>query len=684
MNRPATTPEFGGGRATIPPAAPPTTEPEAPLISSYIFVEENGTVVAYTGKAEVGQNIRTSLAQAVADELRLPFSAVRLVMADTTHVPFDRGTFGSRSTPDMAVQLRRAAASAREMLTHLASERWESDRSALAVRDGQVIHLETGQALSFAELTGGQPLRYPVLQDVPLTPASEWIVAGTSAPKVDALAMVTGSHRFASDVTRPGMMHGKVLRAPSFGATLVALDSQAAEGTPGVAVVREGGFVGVVAPTAEAAMRGLASLRAEWTEVSQPSEAELSTLLKTEPGETEGGRQLADRSRIQVGSIEEGLAAADHVLQETYTNAYIAHAPLEPRAAVAEWSDSGNGERLTVWTGTQRPFGVHAELVAAFGLPEEHVRVVVPDTGSGYGGKHTGEAAIEAARLSRAIRKPVKVVWSREEEFTWAYLRPAGVMELRAGVRTNGTLTAWEHHNFNAGASALRTPYQVPHQDCAFHHARSPLRQGSYRALAATANTFARESAMDELAHAIQMDPLSFRLQNLSDDRMRAVLETAAAHFGWASRKSEAGIGAGLACGTEKAGYVATCAEVSVPQDARELRILRVVVAFECGAIVNPDHLRNQVEGAVVQGIGGALFEAIHFENGRVLNPRFSEYRVPRFRDVPPIDVVLLDRKDVPSAGAGEAPIIAIAPALANAIFAATGTRRRSLPLATA
>jgi isoquinoline 1-oxidoreductase len=309
----------------------------------------------------------------------------------------------------------------------------------------------------------------------------------------------------------------------------------------------------------------------------------------------------------------------------------------------------------------------------------------VPDTGAGYGGKHTGEAALEAARLARGAGKPVKVVWTREEEFTWAYFRPAGLMVMGGGVRADGTLTAWEHRTHNAGGSALRTPYDVPHQRCEFVPSRSPLRQGSYRALAATANTFARECFLDELAHAAGVEPLALRRKNLPAGRLRDVLEAAAERFGWEqyrrSGEHGAGRGAGLACGTEKGSYVATCAEVAVDPASGEARVQRAVVAFECGAVVNPDHLCNQVEGALTQGIGGALFEAIHFKDGRILNSRFSEYRVPRFADAPEIEVVLLDRKDLPSAGAGETPIIAIAAAIGNAIYAATRERRRALPL---
>jgi isoquinoline 1-oxidoreductase len=371
------------------------------------------------------------------------------------------------------------------------------------------------------------------------------------------------------------------------------------------------------------------------------------------------------------------LANADVKLKQAYTIAYIAHAPLEPRAAVAQWEDG----KLTVWTGTQRPFGVRGDLANVLRISENDIRVIVPDTGSGYGGKHRVETTTEAARLAKAANKPVKVVWTREEEFTWAYFRPGGLIEISGGARKDGTLTAFEFHNYNSGGAGIRALYEVPNQLIEFHQCNSPLQQGSYRALASTANHFARETSIDELAHELRIDPLEFRLKNLKDPRLRAVLEAAARAFGW-GKKPDANRGFGIAVGSEKGGYIATCAEVSVDKDTGRVRVVRAVSAFECGTIINPDHLKSQIEGSMVMGIGGALTEAIEFENGRILNPKFSRYRVARFSDAPEIEVVLLDRKDLPSAGAGEAPIICIAPAIGNAIFNAVGVRLRSLPLA--
>ena len=644
-------------------------------LGAWLHIGEDDVVTVYTGKVEIGQNIRTSLTQVVAEELHTPPSQIRLVMADTQLVPTDGGTAGSQTTPRMSPQLRRVAATARELLLDLAAEEGKIERTSLIVKDGKVVGPEGKPSFDFGKLSKGKKLAKAISDKSPTTPAEKWTTAGTAVPKVDGRAFVTGKHQYASDVKRPGMLFGKVLRPPSFKAELVSANTKDAEALPGVVVVQEGSFLGVVAPTEHAAEKALAAIKAEWKTKEQPSSDELFKYLKTHPAQGRGG--FGGGGNTKQGSMKDGLAGADKKVEATYTIAYIAHAPLEPRAAVAEWTDG----KLTVWTGTQRPFGVRGELATAFGVATDKVRVIVPDMGSGYGGKHTGEAALEAARLAKKAGKPVKLVWTREEEFTWAYFRPAGVIDVNAGAKTDGTLTAWEFHNYLSGGSAIKTPYTVANQQVEFHGAESPLRGGSYRALASTANIFARESHMDDLAHALEIDPLAFRLKNLKDERLRAVFEAAAKHFGWGKTKPADGHGFGIAGGTEKGSFVATCAEVSADKKSGRVQVLRLVTAFECGTIINPEHLKNQIEGALMMGLGGALYEAMRFANGKILNPRFSDYRVARFTDLPVIETVLLDRKDLPSTGAGETPIVAVAPAVGNAIFHATGIRLRSMPM---
>jgi CO/xanthine dehydrogenase Mo-binding subunit len=639
-------------------------------VSAWIHIDADGKVTVFTGKVEIGQNIRTSLAQSVAEELRVDFAAISMTMGDTDLTPWDMGTFGSRSTPTMGPQLRNMAVVAREMLIETAAQRWNVDPAGLVAASGKVTNPGTGETLAYGAITRGEKLVRTVSGDPPLTPATDWKIAGTPVPKAHGRDFVSGTHIYPSDVARPGMLFCKVLRPSGYNATLVSADTAEAGKMSGVQVVRDGDFIGIVAGDVWSAEQALIKIQARWNVPPQISTQDLFDSLRKGAGD--------DIPASGSSAIAGALAAADVKLARQYTVAYIAHAPLEPRAAVAEWSDG----KLTVWTGTQRPFGVRDELMRTFRLPEDHVRVLMPDMGSGYGGKHTGECAIEAARLAKSAGKPVKLIWTREEEFTWAYFRPAGVIEIRSGAKRDGTLIAWEHHNYNSGPSGVGTPYTVPNPVTQYHEWQTPpLAQGSYRGLAATANHFARETHMDELAQELGMDPLAFRLRNLSDPRLEAVFHAASERFGWGREKSTPQRGFGMAGGTEKGGYTAACAEVEVDAGGK-VHIRRVVQAWESGAIVNPDGLRNQIMGAMVQAIGGALFESIEFANGRVTNAHFADYRVPRFRDTPEVEVVLLDRKDLPSAGAGETGIVALAPAVGNAIFAATGKRLRSMPMA--
>ena len=623
-------------------------------VAGWLHIGPDSKITAFTGKVEVGQNIRTSLTQAVADELHCAPSAITLVMGDTALVPWDMGTFGSRTTPTMAPEMRKMAATARETLVREAARQWGVASDRLHAENGLVVNSDTVHRASYGDLAAKIDWVKVVGNADLVTAPTHWKVAGTSVPKINAREMVTGKHKFVSDHKLPGMLFGRVLRPPTFGAKLVSVNTTVAARMAGVTVVRDGDFVGVTASDERTAEKALASVEAKWSS------------------------QIVDEADSPYIPQAFSAPAGATVLEESYQVAYIAHVPLEPRAAVAQW----NGNKLTVWAGTQRPFGVRSEVAEAFRLSEADVHVLMPDTGSGYGGKHSGECAVEAARLAKVAGKPVKLIWTREEEFTWAYFRPAGRIVVNSAVDASGKIVAWNFVNFSSGPAGMKTPYQVEDRVKSEKsiEGHSPLREGSYRGLASTANHFARESHMDEIAAKIGADPLAFRLNNLKNERLRAVLQTAADRFEWSKQKPNSNRGFGLACGFDKGGNIACCVEVSLGP-SRQLKVERVVAAWECGAIVNPNHLRNQVEGALVMGLGGALFEEIEHANGRISNPRLSQYRVPRFTDIPKIDVILIDRRDIPSAGAGETPIVGIAPAIANAIFSASGLRIRSMPL---
>ena len=643
---------------------------------AWLHVGPDGTVTAASGKVECGQGTRGALALLIAEELRVRPGSVHIVLGDTGVSPHDAGTFGSRSMPDVVPLLRRAAAAARRILRRLAAERFGLPATDLTMADGRVAGPDGAPVATYGQLVAGEHRQETARADEEVVEAAAWRTAGHPARAARALDVVTGRKRFPSDLAMPGMRHGCVLRPPAHGAVLSHLGPA---GVPGVLVVREGEFAGVVAPTARAARAAVAALAsvADWDmPAASPAQDELESWLRTHPVPP-GGPAITYRQdpRGDAGDVEAALAAGPIRHGATYT---AAHVPLEPRAALARWDDS----RLVVHVGTSTPFRARSELAAALELDEADIQVIVPDYGGGFGGKHGSVVALEAARLARAAGCPVKVQWSREEEFRAGYLRPAAVIDIDSSADADGRLTGWSLVNINSGPVGLAAPYRIPNRHLDFRPAQSPLPQGSYRALAATANNFARESHMDEMAVLAGADPLEFRLRHLTDDRLAVVLRAAAGRIGW-GRRGELGDGRGigLACATEKDGRVATAAAVHVAEDGT-LSVLRLVTAFECGAIVDPVNLVNQVEGATVMGLGGALFEQIRFTGGQILNASMTEYRVPRLPDVPPVEVVLVNRPDLPPAGGGETPLIAVAPAIANAIRHAAGVRLRGMPLA--
>jgi CO/xanthine dehydrogenase Mo-binding subunit len=645
-------------------------------VAARLHIHQDGTISVMTGKVEEGQGPRAQLTQAAAEELRVGVAKIRLVMADTALVPDDGMTAGSRTTPSTVPAVRQGAATAREVLARFAAAQWKVNRSALDVNDGTIIHKATERTVSYTELVKSAEIAETFQRSIPtevaLTPVSEWKVMGTSVARPNIRDLVTGAHRYPSDIARPGMLYGKILRPPSYGATLESIDLSAAEASKDIVVVRDGQFVGFAAPSTLRAEQALdvVAKTATWKSVSHPSSSDLFTYLRKH------ARTGSPRTR---GSIEKALAGARKVLSAAYEIAYVQHAPMEPRAATAEWKDG----KLTVWTGIDYPQRIQGALAQACGIPTERVRVLVPDMGGGFGGKHTGEAAEEAARLARAAGRPVAVHWTREEEFTWAYFRPAAAIECQGGLDDAGSLVAWDFTNINAGGAAIDTPYDIATTRILSVGSASPLRQSAYRCLGATANNFARESFMDELAAVAEADPLAFRLAHLDNRRLRTVLEVAAKQFDWAARRRKVTpeLGVGLACGTEKNSVVAACVEVRIDRAEGEIKVQEVCEAFECGPIQNPANLTSQVHGCIMMGMGPALREAMQFEEGRILNASFDKYRVPRFADTPKIDVHLVNNTDIPSAGGGETPIIAIAPAIANAVFAATGLRIRSMPI---
>ena len=646
--------------------------PEADLL----VMDQQANVVAFSGKVEYGQGIRSGFTMAIADELDVSLDSVRVILGDTRLVPYDRGTTGSVSTRTIGIQLRRAAATARRTLIGLAAQRWAAPAASLATREGHVFQTgEPGRTVSYADLLQGQALKVPIPDDAAIKDPEGFLFMGRDAPRTDALDRVTGRAKFSQDIVVAGMLHGKVLRPPSYGARLQRIDSTQAERVAGVVmVVREDDFVGVIGEREDTAASALERIRARWQEDrEQPSDWDLPALLK------EKAREMVVLR--EEGSLAAGFNQADHVLESRYFVPYVSNSALEPSAAVASW----DGNELTVWSGDRSPFGVRDELAQAFGMSEGRVHVIATDIGGSFGTKATNGVAYEAARLSKAAGRPVRVAHNRPEEFIWSTVRPAALIEIRSGVKADGTIVAWEHTAYHAGERAIRgqrgsdTPYNTPNVRVAVADAESPLRSGSFRSLGGAANHFAREVHLDEIAATLELDPVELRLMNLTHPRLRRVLTEAARKFAWGSRRPGPPAGFGVAIGYDVGSYVAECVEVVV--EGREVKVQRVVAAFDCGLVVNPEGARNQIEGSIIMGMGTALWEAVEFDAGRLLNPSFSRYRVPRITDTPRIEVVLAGDPATQSTGAGEPAIVPIAAAIDNAVYDATGSRIRDLPI---
>jgi len=647
-------------------------------VNAFLKIGEDGRVSCFTGKIEMGQGIVTSLAQMLADELNVPLERVDMVMGDTALCPWDMGTFGSMSTRFFGPPLRAAAAEARAVLVQLAAERLQTPAGQLRAENGEVFDKEHPEKkVSYAELTKGKRIERRLDQKAVLEAVSEFTVVGKPVLRRDALDKVTGKAQYAADVRLPGMLCAAILRPPAHGATLQSVDTSEAERVPGVRIVKEGGLVAVLHEHADVAAQALGKVKARFDR--PPPGVDDKTifdhLLKVAP---EG------RTVVGGGDLKQGAKLASSVTEATYLNGYVAHAPIEPHAALAKIE----GDKATVWASTQNPFGARDEIAGRLGFGPANVRVITPFVGGGFGGKTNNQQAVEAALLAKAAGRPVQVAWTRAEEFFYDTFRPAAVVKIRSGVDGAGRIVLWDYHVYFAGERGCQQFYDVPHHVTVSHGSgwtagpgTHPFRTGPWRAPSNNTNTFARESQIDLMAAKAGADPVEFRLKNLTDPRMLGVLNAAAEKFGWKPMKAPSGRGLGVACGTDSGTCVAWIAEVEVDKKSGAARVKRVICAQEMGLVINPEGARIQMEGCITMGLGYALAEEVHFKGGEVLDLDFGSYQIPRFSWLPEIQTVLVDAQDSPPQGGGEPAIIGMGAVLANAIFDATGARLFQLPM---
>ncbi len=681
-------------------------------VDAWLAIQPDGTVTAYSGKVELGTGVRTALTQIVAEELDVPPGRVRMVMGDTALTPDEGYTAGSMTVRMSGAALRQAAAEARQALLEMASERLDANLDELEVRDGTIhVRHDPARTATYAALMGGRSFDRQFSGRAPLKPAEDYTTVGASLARVDLPDKFSGRSSFVHDLRLPGMVHGRVVPPPSVGAKLVTLDENSVAGMPGlIKVIHIGNFVGLVAEREEQAIAAAKQLKIEWQETAtQPRQPDLPAALKN------GATQ--DVVLLEAGQPEVALRQAARQLRATYFQPYQAHASIGPSCAVADVAT----DHITIWCSTQGPYPLRGALAQMLQVPVDTIRLVHLEGAGSYGQNGADDAAADALILSRAVGRPVRVQWSREHEFIWEPKAAAMVMEVAGGLDPEGNIVAWEYDVWspthttrprfasqlisaqwmaNEGPPPVRfflggernapTSYTFPNQRVRVHWvAHSPLRVSSFRTLGGAGNTFANESFLDELAAAAGADPLAFRLRQLADPRAHEVLTAAAARAGWQSRPSpRTAQASGLATGRGIAfgqydgneAYVATVAEVTVDTATGTVRVDRVVVAQDCGLIINPDGVTNQVEGNVIQSLSRALKEEVRFDETRITSVDWLTYPILTFPEVPAIEVILINRPNQPSLGAGEPASITTAAAVANAIFDATGARLRQVP----
>lgn len=649
--------------------------------NAYLLIGADGRVSCFTGKIEMGQGVITSLAQMLAEELDVPLSAVDMVMGDTALCPWDAGTFGSRSTKYFGPPLRQAAAEARAVLIQLAAERLGVLQDSLAVRDGIIFVLNSpNRKVTYAELTRGKKIDVYLEKKPPIKHYSQHTISGNPADRLDGRAKVTGEARFAGDMRLDGMLYARILRPPAHGASLKSVDTSAAEQVKGIEIIQDGDMVAVLHRLPDLAEKALGLIKAEF----EPSDSRLDneTIFKHL-------KDTAPRAEIvaEAGNLDEGRALAAKRFKAAYFNHYVAHAPSETHTALVKIE----GDRATVWASTQAPFRAQGEVSRVLGLPAQNVRVITPFVGGGFGGKNQGQQIVEAARLAKLSGRPVQVAWTRKEEFFYDTFRPAAVIEIQSGLSSSNQIVFWEYDNYYAGSRSSQPFYNIPHhrvfsrggwagRDGAGAH---PFGVGAWRGPGSNTNVFAMESHIDLMAEASGMDPLEFRLKNLTDRRMQRVLLAAAEKFGRSFSKAPSGRGYGIACTDYLGTYVATMAEVRVDAPSGKIRVKRVVCAQDTGEVINPEGTRMQIEGCIVMGLGYALTEEIRFREGRVLDENFDTYEIPRFSWLPEIETVLVDNPEMPAQGCGEPAITTMGGVIANAVHDAIGVRLYVLPMTT-
>jgi len=696
-------------------------------LDSWLTIAQDGTVSVFTSKVDLGTGTGTALGQIVAEELDVPISKISMVIGDTTRSVDQGRTSASRTLERAGPQMRQAAAAARQELVKRASARLGAPAGQLTVANGVVsVAGNSAKNISYAALVGGKRFDTTVAAsgeqwDLKVAPEvkpkdpKDYTIVGTSVPRFDLPPKLTGEFTYAQEVRVPGMLHGRVVRPPVVNSKPASVDEASIRDIPGVVkVVQQGSFVGVVARTEWAAIRAARALKVTWSappgQFPAGPDAMYAYLQNTKP--------FAERVGAENGNVSAALAQAVKTFEATYRWPFQMHAMIGPSCAVADV----RGDKATVWSGSQAPFITRNGIARLLGIREENVHFIYREGSGCFGRLEPDDAPEDAALMSRAVGRPVRVQWMREDEHGWEPKGPPQLITIRSGLDGQGKVTAWEYAERTLSWTDARlspmlasrqtgirpdengffiggtdgTPYTFDNRKAMaaaipWMMNPNPLRTGNLRAPFAPGRCFASESQMDEMAAAAGIDPVQFRLRYLGDNtRAAEVLRAAADKAGWQARPSRASggnggggnivTGQGVAISGLAGTVVAQVADVAVDTSNGTVTVRKVTVAHDCGIIVNPDGLTNQIEGNVIQSVSRALMEEVDFDSAGVKNLDWNSYPIIRFRDVPDVDIVLINRREMPPMGGGEASSIATGAAIANAVFDAVRVRLRQAP----
>lgn len=679
-------------------------------VDSFLAIATDGSATVFTGKVDLGTGLRIAVRQMAAEELGLPIQRVELVEGDTALTPDQGRTGGSSGLAQGGVGVRQAAATAREHFIALGAARLNRPAGELDLVAGMVRPKSGGSGVSIGELVGGKKLSLKLDPKVALRNPATYSIVGKPLPRPDVAEKCTATHTYVHDFKLPGMLHGRVIRPPQMGATLLSVNETSVRAIPDVKVIRVGNFLGVVAKSEWAAIRAAATLEAKWSDwAGLPGHEDLPRFVRT-------GAIERDETPVKHGDSQQAMGTAAKKFAATYYFPYQGHASMGPSCAVADFKK----DSITVWTGSQSTHLFRNIFAESFKLPPEKVRFIYLEGSGCYGQNGHEDACADAAILSREAGAPVRLQWMRQDEHGWDPKGPPQLVDLRAGVDAQGNIVSWEAETWVPVPIAARgtiplvgldaagiqqrqgrwpgsvdenldAPYVCPNQSVIIHRLKdSPLRPGHVRAPGKVANAYAVESLVDEVAVASGEDAVTWRRKRLTDPRALAVLNRVAEMINWKERQAPnpqakaknplAGRGVSYVRYRGNENYVAAAMEVTVDRGSGKVAVQRIVFAHDCGLVVNPDALKNQIEGQIVQTLSKMLHEEVKLDRSKVTSIDWASYPVIRFPDIPPIEIALIDRPNEPVMGAGEASMPPIGGALANAIFDATGVRLRTVP----